>query len=281
MDEQLIDLATNGDSLALQRLLGCHQDWIFNLAFYMLHLREDAEDATQEILVKVATNLGSFRRESSFRTWVRKIAVRHVLDMRRSRPENVVTGFDCYSDYLDKAPDADVYAERGNTPETALLVEEARISCTMGMLLCLDRQQRIVFLLGEILETSDTLGAELLELSKDNYRQRLCRAREQLGNFMSGRCGLVNKANPCRCAKKTSAFVRDAIVDAKCLRFGGPHLDIASLDAIERQQSLERLLGQTRQQMRELYPLFEAPDVAQRLATLLDSRELRTVLNLS
>ena len=280
-DEDLIDLALHGNAMALQQVLGRHQRWIFNLVFYMLHLREDAEDATQEILVKIATHLGSFKRTSSFRTWAKRIAVHHVLDVRRSRPERVVTGFDCYIDYLDKAADSDVYAERGNTPETALLVEEARISCTLGMLLCLDREQRVVFLLGEILEASDTAAAEVLEISKDTFRQRLCRARDQLSAFMRGRCGLVNPANPCRCARKTSAFVRDGIVDPERLQFTRGHLDSVSSGVDNGQRALGRLLVQSQNELRPLYPLFEAPDAAKRLAVLLDSNEVRAALNLS
>jgi RNA polymerase sigma factor (sigma-70 family) len=280
-DEQLVDLATGGDPTALRALLGRQQSWIYNLMFYMLHSRQDAEDATQEVLVKIATGLGSFKRASKFRTWARKIAVNHGLDVRRSRPEKTVTGFDCYADYLDKAPDADFFAEAGNTPETALLVDEARIACVMGMLLCLDREQRVVFLLGEILETGDALGAELLSLTRDNFRQRLCRAREQLGTFMLGRCGLVNPSNPCRCARKTGAFIRDGIVDSNRLQFAKHQLDAVAFEASMRNQKLESLLGRTQAELRRLYPLFEPPDVAARLAALLDGAELRTLLNLN
>src|SRR4051812_15123553 len=74
-------------------------------------------------------------------------------------------------------------------------------SCTMGMLLCLDRKQRLVFTLGEILSVSDTVGGEVLEMTADNFRQCLARARRELHNFMTNQCGLVNKSNPCRCPK--------------------------------------------------------------------------------
>jgi RNA polymerase sigma factor (sigma-70 family) len=232
-------------------------------------------------LVKIATSLGSFKQMSSLRTWAKKIAVHHVLDFRRSRPEQVVTGFGCYAEYLDKAKDVDLYSERGRSPETTLLVDEARISCVMGMLLCLDRQQRIVFLLGEILDTNDTLGAELLGLTRENFRQKLHRAREQLAEFMSGRCSLVNAANPCRCARKTTAFLRDGIVDPANIRFARGHLEAIHLEAAQRDRELAALLGETRKELRRLYPLFAAPEVTERLSALLNSKELRAVLNLN
>jgi len=82
----------------------------------------------------------------------------------------------------------------------------------LGMLLCMDRQQRLVFVLGELFEVSDTAAAKVLELSPDNFRQRLARARRQLGEFMRGHCGLMDARNPCRCARRTRAFIHDGIV---------------------------------------------------------------------
>jgi len=274
-ETELVALATSGDRAQLDLLLTPHLPWLFNLSLRMLHRRADAEDATQEILVKIATSLGSFKHMSSLRTWARTIAVHHVLDFRRSRPEQVVTGFGCYAEYLDKAQDVDLYSTRGHSPETTLLVDEARISCVMGMLLCLDRQQRIVFLLGEILDTNDTLGAELLGLTRENFRQKLHRAREQLAEFMSGRCSLVNAANPCRCARKTTAFLRDGIVDPANIRFARGHLEAIHLEAAQRDRELAALLGETRKELRRLYPLFAAPEVTERLSALLNSNELQ------
>jgi hypothetical protein len=113
----------------------------------------------------------------------------------------------------------------------------------MGMLLCLDRQQRLVYVLGEIFGVTDTVGAELLEVSREAYRQRLSRARRDLHQFMDRKCGLVNAANPCRCAKKTQAFIAAGFVDPHNLLFAsvhvtrvrevapGLHADVNTLDA--------------------------------------------------
>ncbi|HEY5281304.1 MAG TPA: RNA polymerase sigma factor [Polyangia bacterium] len=277
-DESLVDLATGGDRSALEVLLRRQQAWIFNLAFYMLHHRQDAEDATQEILVRVATGLSSFRRASAFRTWAHRIAVNHVLDRKRSRPETVVTGFDCYSDYLDRAPDETF----GNgSPETALLIEEARLSCTMGMLLCLDRQQRITFLLGEMLETNDAVGAELLGITRENFRQQLARARSKLSGFMRGRCGLVDPQAPCRCARKTQAFVRDGIVDAKRIQFARGHVERIEQEGTSRTQALAAFQRATLENLRDLYPWFEPPDVVDRLRKVLESDSTIALLDLN
>jgi hypothetical protein len=87
-------------------------------------------------------------------------------------------------------------------------VTEAMLACTSGTLLCLDREQRLAYILGAIFGVSDTIAAEVLEITPENYRQRLARARRDLRNFMNEKCGLVNQANPCRCAKKTRGFIQ-------------------------------------------------------------------------
>lgn len=65
--EILIDQAVAGDKKALELIIGDIQDLVFNLSLRMLGMVADAEDASQEILIKVMTHLSSFRRESSFR----------------------------------------------------------------------------------------------------------------------------------------------------------------------------------------------------------------------
>lgn len=98
-------------------------------------------------------------------------------------------------------------------------IEDAKIGCMSGMLLCLDREQRLVYILGEILSIDHTIGSQMLDISKDNFRQKLVRARRDLYNFMHQKCGLVNKSNPCRCDKKTKSFTQAGWVDKDNLKF--------------------------------------------------------------
>ncbi len=89
-DDSLAAAAAAGDRAALEALLGRHQGWVHNLALRMLWDAHDAEDATQEILVKIATRLASFRGESAVRTWVWRVAANRLLSRRRGRVEGVV-----------------------------------------------------------------------------------------------------------------------------------------------------------------------------------------------
>jgi RNA polymerase sigma factor (sigma-70 family) len=84
-DGRVVRHAIGGDGDALELLVRRHQRWVYNLAVRMLAHPHDAEDATQEIFIKAMTRLSSFEERSSFRTWLYRIAVNHVLYMKRGR----------------------------------------------------------------------------------------------------------------------------------------------------------------------------------------------------
>jgi DNA-directed RNA polymerase specialized sigma24 family protein len=148
-DQRLVARVRSGDSKALHDLVQRHQAWIYNIAVRMLAHPQDAEDATQEILIKALTRLFSFEGRSRFRTWLYGIAVNHVLNMKRSRREQPAMTFGCYAHGLDTTPDLELPDQRSVPAAVRLLVDEARITCTSGMLLCLDREQRLIYILGE------------------------------------------------------------------------------------------------------------------------------------
>jgi hypothetical protein len=91
------------------------------------------------------------------------------------------------------------------------------------MLMWLDREQRLVFILGALFTLDHSVGGDVLGLSPGNFRVRLHRARKDLYEWMNRRCGLVNHTNPCRCHKKTRAFVRMGLVGPQHLVFTKDH----------------------------------------------------------
>src|SRR5215813_8091187 len=179
-DAELVEKAKSGDRAALESLVLRHQAWIYNIAVRMVFRPHDAEEVTQEVLVKVITRLGSFKGQSSFRTWLYRIAANHVLNMKRRSAESRVTTFADYGAVIDRTPDFDLPDPKSVPVALPLLVEEAKNGCTMGMLLCLDRKQRLIFTLGAILGASDTVGGDVLEITPENFRQYLARARRDL-----------------------------------------------------------------------------------------------------
>src|SRR5260370_42011875 len=106
-EEALVMGARSGDRQALEDLIERHQGWIYNSAVRMLYHPQDAEDETQEILIKVLTRLSSFEGRSSFRTWLYRIVVNHVLNMKRGRAEaqRATIDFAPYGAALDASRD--------------------------------------------------------------------------------------------------------------------------------------------------------------------------------
>src|SRR5712671_4400992 len=77
----------------MDALVRAVQPDIYAVALRMLWNREDAEDATQEILVRVVTQLSSFNFRSRLKTWVYRVAVNHLLDRKRSAVERMELNF--------------------------------------------------------------------------------------------------------------------------------------------------------------------------------------------
>jgi RNA polymerase sigma factor (sigma-70 family) len=277
-DATLVDQARRGNREALERLIVRHQSWIFNIVLRMLYVRQDAEDTTQEILIKLITKLSTFEGRSSFRTWLYRLAVNHVLNVKRRRWEEDGLDFQKYGDsvnaVLDETPDP------SSTPaDFRLLEDEARIGCTSGMLLCLDREQRLVYVLGAIFGVTDGVGAELLETTRANFRQKLSRARRDLRAFMQNQCGLVNTANPCRCAKKMRGFAKAGYLDPANLVFARARVIHVRDVAARRRDDLETLDNAYAEIHRD-HPFQDPPDFLMALRALIGRSDFKSALEL-
>jgi RNA polymerase sigma factor (sigma-70 family) len=278
-DLDLIRRATEGDRRALEELLEQHRDWIFNVALSFIAHREDASDITQEVLIKIMTNLSTFRHESDFKTWVYRIVKNHFLNMKRRRYEMYSMTFDSFGSDLDEIPDQDFSAHQYEVEEK-VIVEEAKLSCMKAMLLCLDREQRLIFILGELFEFPDSVGSEVMEISKENFRIKLHRARQQLYNFMNDKCGLINKANPCRCARKTASYIKLGFVDPVNRHFQRDA--ITTIDTIA-PGNVDRYSNEVLVEYRTLFgqhPFIKAKEVIDSIRTLLSTEAIRNTFNL-
>jgi RNA polymerase sigma factor (sigma-70 family) len=280
-DADLVEQAKNGDRAALEQLVLRHQAWIYNIAVRMVFQPQDAEEVTQEVLIKIITKLSTFKGESKFRTWLYRIAANHVLSMKRRSAETPNMTFADYGAAIDSTPDLDLPDPRGMPVALPLLVEEAKNSCTIGMLLCLDRKQRLIFTLGEILGASDTVGGEVLEMSADNFRQCLTRARRDLHSFMNNQCGLVNKSNPCRCPKKTRGFIAHGHVDPHHLLFVPQHVERVRDVAPETVREIEDIVERQHVAIYRDHPFFRPSDLVSWLRRMLESEDVRGALHLN
>jgi RNA polymerase sigma factor (sigma-70 family) len=241
---------------------------------------QDAEEVTQEVLIKAVTRLSTFRGDSTFRTWLYRIAANHVLNMRRRGGELRSQTFASYAAAINDTPDLDLHDPKSVPVDVPLLVEEAKIGCTTGMLLCLDRRQRLVFILGEILGVGDTVGSDVLEMSADNFRQCLARARRDLYQFMHGQCGLVNANNPCRCPRKTRGFIEGGHVDPTRLVFVDLHVRRIKDAAADTVRAVDDALDREYAAVFREHPFLEPSDQVEWVRRVLARPDIRTALHL-
>lgn len=215
--KSLVDLAKKGQRSALEELVRRIQDRIYGLALRTLFLPADAEDATQEILIKIITHLGTFKGESRFTTWCFRVAANHLLSTRKRRAERWFSFEKCKQAIEEALSMSSI--EDFESPEDHLIVEEVKLACLQGMLLCLSREIRMAFILGVVFEVTSVEGSQILSITPEAFRQRLSRGRKQIQDFMTKKCSLVNPGNPCACAKLLPYQIKIKLLDPENLRF--------------------------------------------------------------
>ncbi len=275
-DVVLIENAVSGDKVSLENLIRKHQDWVYNVALRMVYSPEDAKDVTQEVLVKVITKLSTFRKESSFRTWLYRIVFNYILNLRRVNAEQSrLTDFNSYGEAIDSCPDNEFPSTFGF--KASEIIEEVKLSCMFGMLLCLSREQRLVFVLGSLFGVTDAVGAELLEISKENFRKKLSRARKDMFSFMNNRCGLMKKSNPCMCSKKASALIDSGFVNPDNLVFNRDYVSTVRELAPYTLSKYDDFISEKGNKLFSEQPFRKSPDFVIYIRGLIDSNSFREI----
>ena len=175
-DGELVRRARGGDFAAFEALVSRHEGRVFALAMRLTRRREDAEDVVQDSFLSVVEHLEGFREESTFLGWLLRIATNHALKiLRKRRGLPTVTLEEGWGelplpDHI--APWAREPAEAAGDPEVKKLLEAALDD--------LDEKYRAVFVLRDVegLSTSDAAAA--IEISENNVKVRLLRARLML-----------------------------------------------------------------------------------------------------
>jgi len=197
----MVTTARTGDRAALEKLVRVAQTPVHRLALRMLADHTAAEDATQEILIRIMTNLASFRGDSAFLTWVHRIAMNHLLTAKRILARDPELTFDMFEEDLMNG----LADETATNAEDHVLLNELRIGCTMAMLLCLDRDHRAAYVLGDVLEFDHVQASAILQIAPATYRKRLSRARAKVIDFTARTCGMASPDAACACPRRLAA----------------------------------------------------------------------------
>lgn len=203
----LISKAVSGDKKSLETILLSVQDLVFNLSLRMLGTFQEAEDASQNILLKIITHLSSFKGESAFSTWVFSIAVNHLKNYQKHMFAKFPLSFEYYGDdilngKIDDVPDLTQDVEK------AVLAEELKMSCTNVMLQCLDAESRCIFILGTMFKVDSRIAGDILGITPEAYRQRLSRIRKRMADFLSEYCGEYGTGD-CHCANRVNYAIQN------------------------------------------------------------------------
>ena len=221
--DALVARARRGDREALEELVARLERRLYPLAYRFLHHREDARDATQEILILVITKLSSFRGDSAVETWAYRVACRHLLRARsKGRSAARLVSFDDLVERDLAQPANEILPATLARADARLLEEEVFLGCTQAMLQALDRPSRIAFVLGAICELEAKDAAYALGIAEAAFRKRLSRARATLDAFTARHCGVADERNPCRCAYQVNHGVRLGRLDPSCPRYATP-----------------------------------------------------------
>lgn len=275
----LITKALKGDLLALEALVLRHQAWIYNIAIRMVFDPLAAEDITQEILIKIITKLSSFDpQKSAFRTWVYRIVVNHIINVKKSKKESLVS-----------SPQRDMYFKeyasqiqepiRAHHSGSDIITEEAKITCTHCILLSLNRRERMVFVLGVIFGVGHEVGGEICGVSRDNFRKILSRGRNKVFHFFQKTCSLINEDNPCRCEYHVQPMLKLKLIDPEDLlverESHGTVRDIilGTLRVIE--ESHDEYVSLFRDQ-----PFLKSPDMIRWLRDLVERKEIKAIMQI-
>ena len=181
----LVTQAKSGSSTAFGELYDRHRLRIYHTAFRILRNRQDAEDAVQRSFQRAFTNLCRFREDSTFSTWVIRIAINDALMLLRQRRASTRLQ---ENDDDTEAPSVLDPADKGPTPEQALAETELR-AAVIRAISRLRKNLRIVILLRELQGLTSAETARRLGLTVSAVKARTFHARRYLRKYLEPQYG--------------------------------------------------------------------------------------------
>ncbi|HYM80784.1 MAG TPA: sigma-70 family RNA polymerase sigma factor [Candidatus Limnocylindria bacterium] len=181
-DEELVRQAQAGDSRAFDELMIRYRDKVYRLTYKILRHEEDAAETLQDAFLSAYRGLKNFKAESTFSTWLYRVATNAALMKYRKRREGHVSLEQSQSNTGEESEPLAI-PDWSTQPLNELLDTETREIMEDGIQR-LPEELRTVFLLRDVEELSNAEVAEVLELSVAAVKSRLHRARIQLRNWL-------------------------------------------------------------------------------------------------
>lgn len=184
-DSEVIGRVLGGETALYEIVMRRYNERLYRVARAILRDDGEAEDVMQDAYVRAYRNLGQFEGRSAFATWLTRIAVNEALQRRKQRmkiePIDLRDGAEDH--IMELAALGDSPEQNYGRQEITGILEQA--------IAALPEQYRVVYMLREVEEMSTEETAESLELSEENVRIRLHRARGLLKKYLVEKAGLA------------------------------------------------------------------------------------------
>jgi RNA polymerase sigma-70 factor (ECF subfamily) len=181
-DTDLVRRAKAGELDAFEELTYRYENLVYSLARRIVKQDQDAEDVTQTTFLSAVDHLDSFREESSFGTWLTRIATHAALKILRKRNGLPTVSWEALTESeegYEGIPHPEFIADWRQDP-SALVARQEITQLVDNALLQLEDKHRLVFVLRDVEGFSIRETAETLGISEANVKVRLLRARLQL-----------------------------------------------------------------------------------------------------
>jgi RNA polymerase sigma-70 factor (ECF subfamily) len=211
-EKQLIAAAQTGDESAFNELMAAHAREIRSYLYRMTASREDAEDLSQVVWVRVFRNLAKFEGRSSFRTWVFVIATRAARDHHRVRQRWPVDAQDRGRALAEAGPAAaEEFRRVARDAEAARYEIREHIDfCLTCIMKTLPLHEQLAVLLADIYGFTAQEGADILEVTLGVFKHLLHTARATMERIFEHRCALISKTGACHQCSELNGFFNPA-----------------------------------------------------------------------
>jgi len=177
-DRELVDRARQQDTEAYNELIRRYHPRIYGLIYHMTSNKEDAEDLTQEVFYKAYTALKHFKGDSSFYTWVYRIAVNRTINFIKRRKKRMGMSLDDMEGGVERDP-AYVDLSARESPFRDATISELQEKLNKALLTLSDKH-RMVVVMHDIQGVPHDEIARSLGISSGTVRSRLFYARQIL-----------------------------------------------------------------------------------------------------
>jgi RNA polymerase sigma-70 factor (ECF subfamily) len=182
-DRVLVRRVQGGDYSAFDTLVQRYQERVYATVYHMTSNHEDANDLTQEAFIKAHKALGSFKGDSSFFTWVYRIAVNKTINFLKSRKNKIHLSLNDLDFNAEHDPDLVAFVS-DKTPRREAGLSELQEKLNEAMQRLSD-VHRLVVTLHDVQGLSHEEISKIMDCNTGTVRSRLFYARQQLQGYLS------------------------------------------------------------------------------------------------